>query len=93
VIRDKEIVLISSVQLTLAFVVEFDLVLHLLQLLPFIVVYLLEQQLLQFHPGIHSNSIMEDVLIGAHSNKTRSFGHEEAAVLVIKARREALDLV
>jgi len=81
----EEVVLVSSVQLTLVLVIVLDLLLDFLQLLPFMIIDLFEHQLLQFHPGIHTKLIVEDVLVGAHRREAGPFRHEEATILVIKA--------
>lgn len=76
VISDQEIVLICPVELTLALVIVLNLGLHFLKLLPLMVVNLFKQELLQLHPGIHSDLVVEDVLVGTHRYAARSFGHE-----------------
>lgn len=90
---NKEVVLVCPAQLALIFIVEFDLILDFLQLFPLVGIDLLKHQLLQFHPSIYAQAIVEDVLVGAHCYKAGAFCHKEAAILVIKARREHLHLV
>ena len=92
-VGDEEVVLVCSVQLALVLIVVLDLLFDFLQLLPLMVVDLFEHQLLQFHPGIHAESVVEDVLVGTHCCEAGAFGHEKTTVLVIEAWREHLNLI
>jgi hypothetical protein len=89
----EEIVLVCSAQLTLIFIVEFDLILDFLELPPFVWIDLFKHQLFQLHPSIYAKAVVEDVLVGAHCHEAGAFCHKEAAILIIKARREHLHLV
>lgn len=76
VVGDKEVVLVSSVEGALVFVVEPNLSLDLLELSPFVVIDLLQHELLQFHPRVHSQLVLEDVLVCAHSDEAGALGHK-----------------
>lgn len=90
---DQEGILVSFFESTLMFIVVLDLLLDLLELLPFSVVQLLEHQFFDLHPGIHTYLIVDDVVVGRHGYEARCLSHELGAVLVIEVWSEDLHLV